>query len=78
MFGRYVRKAGLTDFGMYDLKGKGATDMLRSGVPIERIQQLLGHESVTTTEIYIKARLPDIAMPNMRQFANNEEKPQVA
>lgn len=68
MFGRYVRKAGLTDFGMYDLKGKGATDMMRSGVPIERIQHLLGHESVTTTEIYIKARMPDIAMPNMREM----------
>ncbi len=66
MFRRYVRKAGLTDFGLYDLKGKGATDMFRAGVPIERIQHLLGHESVTTTEVYIKARLPDVAMPNMR------------
>lgn len=73
MFGRYVRKAGLTDFGMYDLKGKGATDMMRSGVPIEKIQHLLGHESVTTTEIYIKARLPDIAMPNMRTMAEAEK-----
>jgi integrase len=66
MFRRYVQKAGLTDFGLYDLKGKGATDMYRAGIPLERIQHLLGHESVTTTEIYIKARLPDIAMPNMR------------
>ena len=44
--------------------------MMRAGVPIERIQHLLGHESVTTTEIYIKARLPDIAMPNMRQISS--------
>lgn len=42
--------------------------MLRAGVPIEQIQQLLGHDSVTTTEIYIKARLPDLAMPNMREI----------
>lgn len=69
MFRRYVRKAELADFGLYDIKGKGATDMFRSGVPIERIQHLLGHESVTTTEIYIKARLPDVAMPNMRALA---------
>ncbi len=68
MFRRYVAKAGLTDFGIYDLKGKGATDMYRAGTPVERIQQLLGHESVTTTEIYLKARLPDVAMPNMREM----------
>jgi len=68
MFRRYVAKAGLSDFGMYDLKGKGATDMYRAGTPLERIQQLLGHDSVTTTEIYLKARLPDIAMPNMREM----------
>lgn len=68
MFSRYVKSAELTDFGMYDLKGKGATDMYRSGVPIERIQQLLGHASVTTTEVYLKARLPEVAMPNMREL----------
>lgn len=72
MFGRYVQKAGLTDFGIYDIKGKGATDMYRAGVPIERIQQLLGHESVTTTEIYLKARLPDVAMPNMREMPEDK------
>lgn len=72
MFRRYVQKAGLTDFGIYDTKGKGATDMYRAGVPIERIQQLLGHDSVTTTEIYIKARLPDVAMPNMREMVERE------
>jgi site-specific recombinase XerD len=64
MFRRYVRKTGLTD----DIKGKGATDMYRAGVPLERIQHLLGHDSMTTTEIYIKARLPDVAMPNMREI----------
>lgn len=72
MFRRYVSKQGITDFGLYDLKGKGATDMLRAGIPIERIQQLLGHESITTTEIYLKARLPDVAMPNMRELLREE------
>ncbi len=72
MFRRYVRKAGLSDFGMYDIKGKGATDLYRAGVPLERIQHLLGHDSVTTTEIYIKARLPDVAMPNMREIPDGK------
>lgn len=72
MFRRYVRKAGMTDFGLYDIKGKGATDMYRAGVSLERVQHLLGHDSVTTTEIYIKARLPDVAMPNMREIPDGK------
>ena len=66
MFRRYVTKCGLTDFGLYDLKGKAATDMFRAGVPLERVQQLLGHKSVRTTEVYIKARLPDLVQPTSR------------
>jgi integrase len=69
MFRRSLKKVKLTDFGLYDLKAKGATDMYRAGTPLEQIQQLLGHESVTTTEVYIKARLPDISMPNMREMS---------
>lgn len=66
MFRRYVKKAGLRDFGIYDIKGKGATDMYRAGTPLEVIQHLIGHDSVTTTEIYIKARMATPSMPNQR------------
>jgi len=72
MFSRYVKGVGLSDFGLYDCKAKGASDMYRAGVPIERIQQLLGHESVTTTEVYIKTRLPEVAMPNMRELRKDD------
>lgn len=71
MFRRYVGEVGLADFGMYDLKGKAATDMYRSGIPLERIQHLLGHSSITTTERYIKARLPDLVSPNNVEIKNN-------
>jgi integrase len=58
--------APMPSFGYRDLKGKGATDMyFIDKVPIERIQQLLGHSNVTTTEIYIKARWRETAQPNM-------------
>jgi site-specific recombinase XerD len=66
MFRRYVKKCGLKDFGLYDLKGKAATDMFRSGIALEQIQHLLGHASIKTTEIYIKARLPDLVAPTAR------------
>ena len=57
--------APMESFGYRDLKGKGATDMyFIDKVPIEQIQQLLGHANVTVTEIYIKARWRETAQPN--------------
>ena len=64
MLRRDVNAAGVPGFGFYDMKGKGATDMWRAGVPIEQIQLLCGHDSVTTTEIYVKARWIDTVQPN--------------
>lgn len=56
--------ASMPPWGFYDLKGKGATDMWRNGVPIEQIQQLCGHRDKATTEIYIKARWLETAQAN--------------
>lgn len=58
------RHAPIPSFGFRDLKGKGATDMWKSGVPIERIQLLCGHADKATTEKYIKARWSEAAQPN--------------
>ncbi len=55
----------LPSFGFRDLKGKGATDMWRDGVPIELIQHLCGHEDKGTTEIYCKQRWKETAVANM-------------
>ncbi len=66
-------KRGVTEkiasFGFRDLKGKGATDMWLSGVPIEEIQLLCGHEDKSTTEIYVKQRWRETAAPNMVRIA---------
>lgn len=51
-------------FGFYDLKGKGATDMWLSGVPLGLVQVLCGHRSITTTEKYVKARWRGTVTPN--------------
>ncbi len=40
--------------------------MFRAGVPLERIQHLLGHASIKTTEVYIKARFADVVAPTSR------------
>ena len=54
MFRRHVVESKVPDFALYDIKAKGATDMFASGVSLETICALCGHESITTTEIYIK------------------------
>lgn len=74
MLKRAIRKASearkkvgiepIKPFGFRDMKGKGATDMWLSGVPIEEIQLLCGHENKTTTEIYVKQRWRETAQPN--------------
>jgi len=54
----------MPSFGFRDLKGKGATDMWQTGVPIEEIQALCGHEDKSTTEIYVKQRWHETVEPN--------------
>lgn len=56
--------AAMASWGFYDMKGKGATDMWLAGVPMTLIQVLCGHDSVTTTEKYVKARWRGIVAPN--------------
>ncbi len=63
MFRRHTKAAGVS-FGLYDLKGKGATDMWLAGIPLERVQALCGHESIKTTEIYVKTRWRGTVEPN--------------
>lgn len=68
MFRRYcdAKHADVSDFGLRDLRAKGATDMYRAGIDLRVIQRLLGHKSVQTTEIYIKQLLTEIVQPNMQ------------
>ncbi|MEO8977626.1 MAG: tyrosine-type recombinase/integrase [Casimicrobiaceae bacterium] len=69
MFRRYCDKdhANVSDFGLRDLRAKGATDMYRADpTKIHQLQRLLGHKSITTTEIYLKGLLAEIVRPNER------------
>lgn len=66
MLARAIESVGIKRFGFYDLKGKGATDMWLRGVPLEQIQVLCGHESVKTTEVYVKSRWTGTVKPNTK------------
>lgn len=75
MFRRHCVRVGVTDFGLRDLRAKGATDMFRADpTSIRKIQLLLGHTSVRTTEIYIKGLLAEIVRPNERPILAVVEK----
>lgn len=70
MLSRYHKKTGVASFGFYDMKAKGATDMYLAETPLERIQALCGHDSVRTTEIYVKCRIRTVVAPNRVPLAN--------
>jgi site-specific recombinase XerD len=54
---RSLRKMGYTK--MHSLRHTYATELLRRGYAINQIQKLLGHASISTTQIYAKTEIPE-------------------
>lgn len=53
LFKRYLRKAGIQkNLHLHCLRHTAATDLVRQGVHLTKIQKFLGHSSVKVTEIY--------------------------
>lgn len=50
---QFARKAGLNDFHTHTMRHKFTTDLLERGANIKQIQELLGHENLATTEVYL-------------------------
>jgi len=53
LFRRYLQKTGIArPMSLHGLRHTCASDMVRAGVHLTKIQKFLGHTSVKTTEIY--------------------------
>jgi len=53
-FKALARDAGIHNIHFHNLRHTAATQMIASGIEIRYVQEMLGHSSVTTTEIYTK------------------------
>jgi len=50
---KYAKKAGLDNFHTHTMRHKFATDLLEKGTNIKVVQELLGHENLDTTQVYL-------------------------
>lgn len=59
-FKKYAKAANLPDYySFHSLRHGFGTRMVESGVPLNQVQLLMGHSSLTVTNVYTKARPQD-------------------
>jgi integrase/recombinase XerD len=61
----FARKAGLEDFHAHSIRHKFAIDLLERGADLKVVQELLGHENLSTTQVYLA-----VTSERMREAVN--------
>ncbi len=61
----FARKAGFEDFHAHSTRHKFAIDLLERGADLKVVQELLGHENLSTTQVYLA-----VTSERMREAVN--------
>jgi len=69
---RHARQAGIDkNVSTHTFRHTCATHMMKNGAPVRHIQELLGHESLESTQIYTRVTINDLKAVHMKYHPGN-------
>jgi integrase len=69
---QFAQRAGLVGFRTHTMRHKFATDLLEKGANIRAVQELLGHENLATTQVYLS--VTDLGLRQAVQLLDDQPK----
>ena len=73
---KYAKRAGLEKpVSTHTFRHVCATHMLRNGAPIRQLQEMLGHASLTTTQLYTRVTINDLRAMHSRFHPREQGQP---